>query len=60
MKKSRSELEARMNALRSEKEKQINELLAEKEKLQQQIEHLQQVSLNGVIQPWWLGGRVVD
>ena len=33
-----------MNALRSEKDQQINELLAEKERLQQQIEHLQQVS----------------
>ena len=46
---SRSELEARMNAMRSEKENQISQLLAEKERLQQQIEHLQQVSWNTVI-----------
>ena len=40
-----SNVEAQLNAARAEKDLIIEELLAEKERLQQQIDHLQNVSI---------------
>ena len=39
-----SNVEAQLNAARAEKDQIIEELMAEKERLQQQIDHLQNVS----------------